>query len=886
MRWQSRMVVLILICAVVGWSALAYVGQFQLSRKWLDKADVPRESASAENLFRAAHAAELVTMDSATFAVQVEPCEALYKPDIAGNPQRAVDARPTLQRLCESGAGRQVLDELANWNASLQFVALRDSRQDRPVCATNKPIDGPVISRRCKPTEWQVDRVIGPGDAAPFPPLPGAEPPLQDYAHAASANVPFMSDWLMAGVPFGENPTLRLSTVVEPRRTQWFVDVIGEPRKISVGAQEFAVAADRLRQEFVAQGLRLSVSTLCNEREVIRQCVEARDDQVPFTTRIAVTGTIDKPTRIAIEGGAARVLPRSIRRVLDFRNATGEARLRRSPHLSAKCELSVSSIKCALDWTALAAVENFGSTQYRILLGDRKTEAVDEKGRIRPEAVRLGLAPIVGFDPQDVGSLTSGLAQQKNKGDVDFLLTIDPAIQSLAAEIVNSEMRRRTARRRPNLPQGPQARMAVVVMDASSTKTAGEILAMASWPTFAPHQHIWDINALAAGNERDFPLAGHAWRATDVHAMPGSTFKIVTAIAGIDAAMRGEANVADLLTGRLSAANSARLLGVDLRNNVLPVPTLGRTLFYVHNASDAAYETASLAPSATRCAPATGPFSRQLGVCEAMLKSSNLWFAGTALLLDRAKLMRGGVEHGEIADNLMLANAARRLFWVADPKEEEERKKKGQPRQSFDLMGGTVAGATRLRAAPIRLPVMEPKIPASAMTPEQPRARRLDLALNGYGQGVDASTLAMASVYASVAAGRTIRPRLVQADMKDLVRAAGDGEPLFSPTAANRALLSAYVDNVHRGLSGVVNARGGTAYAYFQSVRPLASRVYAKTGTAITIGDFYSAWLAGWVLPQTQEGRTLAFACWLTHTRQYGGSACGPVIKRLLEGIR
>jgi cell division protein FtsI/penicillin-binding protein 2 len=866
-RWAFLLIIRGAASIAFGWWVLAYVGQFQKSRIWRDAVDVPKESASVESLFKSIHDKRLVTVDGSTFEIHAEPCEAQYRPSVARNPQGADEAsRPLMRRLCETGTGRQILDEIAAWNATLSFVAVRDNRQDRVACFDNKPISGPVISRGCKPTDWNVELVTDTGDLSPFMALPGAEPSLQDYAHAASAGIPFMSDWLVAATPLLKQANLRFSTVAQPRRTPWSIDVVGELEKIIVDGEERQLTKNRLREAVSAKGLRFEVELLCNERDIDKDCLEVRDDDAPFTKRITVTGASTGPIPITIEAGYAAVKPRSIRLALEPTAKKKEAGIRRTAHLAAKCDLALNPANCTITWIKSRAVESFGDVNYRILLADRKTDAVDKDGAIRPEALRMGLAPIVGVDRDDIGSLTSALAQQRDLDSAEFQLTIDPTLQGRAADILAEEARKRSARRRPIQASHRRQRLAVVVIDASD-KTAGEILAMASWPTLKGNQHIWDLNALAAGDERNFPLAGHAWRATDVHNMPGSTFKVVTALAAMQVAAAGDKTIGDLLTGRRSVAESASLFGIDVSTSTLPVPSGGGT-FRIHNSSNSIYASANLPTSVTHCPSASGP-RIQLGLCEALIKSSNLYFSGMALQLDSPKLMDGTREHLRTARELELAKAARQLFWVAEPDAERP--------ETFDLLRGKAA-AGRLRAAPILLPAMQGRDGSG-----DPRQRRLDLALNGYGQGVEASALAVASIYSSVALSRVVRPRLVPIDASAGPASDGEGQPLMTMPAAGSP---PYASVLRAGLFGVSNVTGGTALRSFRGAKQLASRIFAKTGTANTVGDFHSAWLAGWVEPATPQGRRFAFACWITHTTEYGADACAPVIKKLFAGIQ
>ncbi len=77
-----------------------------------------------------------------------------------------------------------------------------------------------------------------------------------------------------------------------------------------------------------------------------------------------------------------------------------------------------------------------------------------------------------------------------------------------------------------------------MLLDADDA--AGDVLALAGTPVFTGDVNQWDVRALAAGATETDPLAGYAWRAGDVDAMPGSTFKLATALAGLDAATRDD----------------------------------------------------------------------------------------------------------------------------------------------------------------------------------------------------------------------------------------------------------------------------------------------------------------------------------------------------------
>ena len=80
----------------------------------------------------------------------------------------------------------------------------------------------------------------------------------------------------------------------------------------------------------------------------------------------------------------------------------------------------------------------------------------------------------------------------------------------------------------------------------------------------------------------------------------------------------------------------------------------------------------------------------------------------------------------------------------------------------------------------------------------------------------------------------------------------------------------------------------GTAPRTFS--RPLACRMYGKTGTAeIDASRSYNTgWFIGWREPIYEGERRLSFACMMTHATggmRFGGSSCAPVIGTIMEAL-
>ncbi len=370
-------------------------------------------------------------------------------------------------------------------------------------------------------------------------------------------------------------------------------------------------------------------------------------------------------------------------------------------------------------------------------------------GKPVPDVDEMGLTALIGYGPSDVGSLTSAIGNARTREPL--VLTIEPQLQKLAQEAIYEKMGARLERgaRRKRMvagtpedrepPDQGDGRAAVVLMDAGDAP--GEILAVAGWPEFRPGLHSWDVLALSSGREGDSPLAGHPWRAGDVHAMPGSTFKLVTGLAGI-AASKTVPWAGDVVIGREPPARQMARLGIGAGAIVVDGLTIS-------NYGGGAFAGAILppGPGASGCPVANA--GSQIGVCEALIKSSNLWFAGLALGLDGGKTTARPPERPSGRTGTFLAAAAERLFPISQPPGSTP--PEGHNPRGIDMTRGIVPGALRLYAEPIDLAVEDKR-----------NARRIDLATNSYGQGVRATPLAMATIYGSVGARRVIAPRILR----------------------------------------------------------------------------------------------------------------------------
>ena len=600
---------------------------------------------------------------------------------------------------------------------------------------------------------------------------------------------------------------------------------------------------------------------------------------------------------------------------------------------------------------------------YRILPRDGTTElTAPQTGIVTQAALDAGLAPVVGLTPQDVGSLVAVLDGLPRQAPEDFRLTIDMRMQVTVQQVLDREApcrgvrtiaRPRSARRasRECPDHHEDLRAAVVLLDAGSDDARrGEVLAVAGWPSVSPGLPAWDLAALEIGAPSRSPVSGMPWRAVDISATPGSAFKLVAGLAAIESSLNGDERLERLLRGDLDLGAAARMLQLAARRNdagdatpkrarpctpdtfnlnprdpnefnTLPIPNRNGTSFFcAGNASENArtpFSNALLPPQGSGCQGANPRGGPRLGLCESLIKSSNLFFGGLALYLDRAKLVRPGpggreIEVADALPELAMARMSRRLFPdsfppTPRPSNSAATQRPLRPARGFDLLRGQLdRDVPRLLATPMLL-----RAAASAGPGD---SRRIALGLAGYGQAVSATTLAMASAYASLGSGRIVRPRLLPraAGRSERVQDENEGRPLIEAVPAGKtALRDDLLQLMRRGLAGVVARPGGTATGQFAGsplVRPLGAEIlFAKTGTA-TIGkackpgpgsapeappcprntresNLYSAWLAGWLEPVGMLDRRIAFACTVTHTFAFGGDACGQIVRQILEQI-
>ncbi|MEN5082982.1 penicillin-binding transpeptidase domain-containing protein [Bosea sp. TWI1241] len=851
------------------WLSGGLIGELAASRAWIKQPDFTETSRSNEDLFAQAVSTGLIWLDPTGPVIRSQPCEALFDPSLAvPTPQGTKGfSRTLLDRLCTLPAGAQVRSEMLAWNNSFLVAGARDDRAADQRCADGTPLSLPVVPAGCRPPSWTARVAQSTDLAAPLNLLPGAVPPPRDFSDFATRRARQLSDWALFGPLRSPEDRLVLGTRLPAGNRRVTIDMILEPGLIRIGNERANLDPKRDSQTVRLAGMSIAAERVCSDSDAFATCAEEAQSGLPHGWRFTITGQRRREVEIGFEGTPVRAVPPRAREILGSGGAKpedGKVKLWRSSHIEADCERDKTQLVCELDWRGSVTQRRSGAS--RGLAFADGSPALDANGIPLPVVDELGLTAMIGYGSGDVGSLSAALGRARTRQDL--VLTVEPRLQKLAQEAVYGHMGERLGRgKRPRRP-GPlpvnlapeqeppdqgDGRAVVVLMDAGDEP--GSILALASWPDFVPGMHSWDIQALSTGRDSDSPLAGHGWRAGDVHTMPGSTFKLVTGLAGI-LASEEMPRLNDIILGRTPPAQQAQMFGIPGGGG------LNVDGVQITNYGGAGFNVGILSPAQTGCPD--GGRGAQIGFCEALIKSSNLWFAGVALVMDGRKV---GGRPTTVAERTgtTLARLTEHLYPITQPG------KAVQP--GIDLTRGIVPGAQRLTGEALDLAVEDKR-----------NARRIDLVTNSYGQGVRATPVAMASIYGSLGARKVIRPRVLK-PVDDVAEApqTGEGEPVIPGMDPRQAEV--YLDAAQRGLFGVVNSPGGTAAGVMASLPPeVRRRIFGKTGTADTTDGMNSAWFAGWMNDVAGRKR-VAFTCLVSHTRETGGRACGRLMAGLLGKV-
>lgn len=910
-----------LVLVLVGIGAFSYIaGTFKRNAEWVSAAQ--SEGAAAvpkllENLHQDLVDVGIIKARRTPERLSIwhPPCSAMVREDasIIDPPREqlrnALDPRALREKharllkvLCITDVGEQLREEIASFNAGQALIGIRDNRAARSqrVLCEDGDDPGAFIPAGCLPGKWHARHKAS---GVPLDTGGHAAISLRSYVVLANAQRRAMADWVtLETVAHGSNSYI-FETDLEPVAGPVEVDVIGRVTSVIIdGVRHYIDQSGVITAGGRGQGLSRVTTVCADKRNTEVECKAGDSEQDRIGIRLSLRATQPAQTQeiaVEIEPQPLRVetLLRNARRTpepenINPLNPTLLRSARRIPN-GRIVGNGLIALNCSLAWPAEAAGfgegpfatgcdvvwnrSGSGGTRrepepFRMIA--RQTEVFDLKGGLTSDAYALGLANLMGFGITDPGSLSSNLATTANPPSQPYRLTVHPSFQMGLQKAIRDQW--------PGIdsPQD-QRRATFVVLDAEGPD-AGALLGFATMPGAAYGLSYWDVLALQTAAPGKAAAPAHAWRRHDQLSTPGSSFKMLTALAAMQAVLDGHPDarqIEDLLLGRLSVNEAEAFLGLGrggfhgarcssgkagrdccarshMRDAfVLAVPRVGLPPRCIGN-----FNLATNLGTSWNAGP---------GVLGALDTSSNLFFAGVALRIDRGGLEdANGRIHDKDAHDLAMARMARKLFGDLGPT---------RPSEFDPLSPAFTLDKVRLGAMPRWAP-SPIQIEASIAVKGEPRLQQL--AFSGMGQNVKATPLAMASIAASIATNRVVTPWVLSGP-GGAPPARGPEMALLDIPAGRETQAAVLLEKLTDGLNASVTN------AMVRDLPHLRPTAHFKTGTADLDGDSRNTvWTVGFIRPP--QGRasgidqTYAIACNIGPVS--GTSAiCAAAIPRILK---
>ncbi|MGZ3181705.1 MAG: penicillin-binding transpeptidase domain-containing protein [Telluria sp.] len=486
-------------------------------------------------------------------------------------------------------------------------------------------------------------------------------------------------------------------------------------------------------------------------------------------------------------------------------------------------------------------------------LTDRNGTLLWNAGAPTPEAVRAGLAPLLGVNADQTSGI-AGMLARLGGARHEARLAIDLPLQVLAQQVLDciGLHRGRWEQGKCADPQPiPRGRRAGLVLVDTET---GDILAEAGGGAGDPYATSWnELRDFDRANPGASPLRLPAFQHDGgVHNSPGSTFKVVSAL-GLELAAQRDPHVEAMLSGMpLASLNAfAQERGFSFRTDAATYP-LDPHRAHVTNFRDQHLDRRAQ--------------DGRFGLAQAITYSLNTWFAWSGELSDATLLGRpdGGMPMLQALDPHALglvrpiAGMARLLGF-------------GQP---FRLDGGLL---------PADFPWSRWDALQTSAAQIDPIRSRHELRQMAIGLRMQATPLQMALVAGAVGQGRVIAPRLLLGL---------DGQTASVPSTPR---LAVRLDRIRAGMQGVVDH--GTAAGAFRApiLAPVRARLAGKTGTSPTVAlepdgtrhDVATVWFSGWLEPGALPGQQhrLAVAAFASHSDATGGEHAAPMAAALFASL-
>ena len=559
-----------------------------------------------------------------------------------------------------------------------------------------------------------------------------------------------------------------------------------------------------------------------------------------------------------------------------------------------KCLVKKQDFAYRAEKTLSIAHQEVKDSRFNIQTADGEA-LTDDMGVISAKAESLGLTGLIGVDKNDVGRLSHLMAKSYFHENYALKLTLDSKVQQAAHQALTDWF---------NEPKNKNAyqavrRGALVVLDAET----GNILASASFPQPPKgvdwNKKAWDKAVFSSRYYQLDPFLNRAWQGGDANQAPGSTFKVLMAMAAAqrikeltpDSNNQNSASdtsaepLASYFNG-LNQAQFTRLTGLKMSDYQLPIFSSeylnkGAKQFEIDNfrMTGGSYETMADFYNKSLGVAGCGVNSvikNKLGVAEALRDSSNVWFAELAKLMDGEAAQYHDLHNQSGELDLYLKRFMSKLGFA----------------ENLTLLAGADDLNNKQKALWENAALLKTPMKNRENTPPLLMSKTdalMNLTQTAIGQSLSVTPLEMAQVATLAATGNWLKPNLITQWSN------GEVKPL-----QHLELDSSAKNLIKTGLAAVVQT--GTAKEAFAHHSDRC-RIYGKTGTAQIgtggrlLAPYTTAWFIGWreskTVPETGETtetsreKKLAFACMVTHASksETGGSVCAPLVANFFDKL-
>jgi cell division protein FtsI/penicillin-binding protein 2 len=932
MNFIARLLPFILTLSLLGFAGLSVLRLVdqqtqvtELNKNWIENASIRAQNQNSEDLFRSAVAHGIVAFDPHQDRVEYRtlreiraglatPLDSKHLFDDANEvPMSENIVTKLLWR--NSGAGAEIRKEIDRHQRQRGLVAIRDAGLT-PHCAQK-----PASVSKCVPTTWSLtlaklaesDSSINIGAVSQFPD-PGF------FSGLARLTGPASGPWsILSGADVNDATFVLKPLKVMPRPGQnAIIEVVGHdpkivPDQLNINTQKVPFCLP----EGANQRMRVS---LCSALKLDDKKAVAYRLTFPANLWTSDAGIQIKSVRIPslpavlrneIQAGTGISLPAGeniLRRRLDdrFRLVCDDSQcwpelLRNSKITRVATDLVLAEVQKEVQKANQAQTPGTGEDpsaldpQNLTTLAQRDpalAERLAARVLIKNPFLRndantdieltelshsLNLEPMLGVPGLDNGSFVNFL-ENLPTGIVasDLKLTFKPKAQQSALSVMRAFLEDRTFNVQTgsipaNLDQ--ERRAGFVLIDLQNEP--GAVRAAVSYPFFNPDIPLWDLQAFSTVAEGRSPASPSVWRGLDARLQPGSSMKVASALSLARSALGMNDGIPDNIKPLLAEAvvgTAPRTYTQDIGFSVQELETTVATNrpnvappFRFKDRGQVPYNYPQ--STADACNGGNGaPSGKNYGVCEAMARSSNIFFGQMAVYENQTAITALYEETATprpftgLGQTLAALDLAANVPLVLLPDAQQDALRTG-PAPRIEAPSVTSAPGLNNRASPATYFDFHER----------------NVAINAYGQNVQATPLTMATIAGSVALNAKLKPHIASLTGMQITA----GASLFPETGQG----SVFLQEIRRGMRAVM-LPGGTGYNSFASssiaALNLRSRVFAKTGTA-TLGiegrTLYTHWFVGWI-NDAQETPRYAFACAISHTT--GGSPCPAVTGGIL----